>query len=123
MCVLALLGVAWSQPQVGKTILDYGPQLGLDDGQMGQLRTTVTTFMERSASLKKQLKTAESVVASQTQKRLGIDKIRQSVEASEEIRTQIRLNDVVTSRKIRTILTVQQWAQWEKIKQGASKQS
>lgn len=105
---------AWSES--GKTLLNYAGELRLSESQRGQLSTSVEDFVQRSGDLRSQMQRAENEVATQTRQRKSLGELRISIEKAEDLRTQLRFNDVVTSRKIRQILTPEQWAHWQRIK-------
>lgn len=115
---VALAGMAWSDP--GKTLLDYQSELQLSQAQSAQLKTDLTFFVSHSNELRQQLQQAEKLVSQQTASQAPLPQLQSSVEHAEDLRTQLRFQDVTTSRKVRTLLTPEQWERWQQIKRKNS---
>ena len=115
LLVAALSASAWATP--GKTLLDYCDQLQLSSAQRSQLQSDVTFFVKHSNELRQQLQQAEKVVSRQIVSQAPLAGLQASLEKAEDLRTQLRFQDVTTSRKVRLLLTPEQWQQWQQIKQ------
>lgn len=119
--LLLLLVLTWpALAAPGKTLLDYASELHLSAEQNAQLRTDLLFFVEHSDELRRQLQEAEKQVGQQLQSHAPVPQLQQSVAKAEDLRTQLRYQDVTTSRKVRTVLSSEQWGQWQQIKQKNS---
>ena len=118
---LAFTYPAWAAP--GKTILDYTSELHLSSEQSAQLKTDLLYFVKHSDELRQQLQNAEKSVSAEIQSHASLEQIQKSLERSEDFRSQLRFQDVTTSRKIRRLLTPEQWQQWQEIKRKNSEKT
>lgn len=119
--LLIALALSWPvQGTPGKTLLDYTNELHLTSEQSAQLKTDVLFFVQHSEELRRQMQAAERLVSQQIEHHAPLEQLQQSVSRAEDLRTQLRLQDVTTSRKLRRLLTPEQWVQWQQIKQKNS---
>ncbi|MFN8611874.1 MAG: hypothetical protein U0931_30295 [Vulcanimicrobiota bacterium] len=100
----------------GKTMLDYSDELHLSAEQSTRLKADLVFFVKHSDELRTQMQQAEKLVVQKIQAHAALPQLQQAVAQAEDLRSQLRYQDVTTSRKVRALLTAEQWAQWQQIK-------
>lgn len=106
-----------------KTITDYKDQLGLTTQQLEKIAGSVKSYRSGLSGLKNQLAEAENELNNRINKRSKLSDILSQLKKAENLRLEARLLDLETSRTVRSVLTPQQWSQWQALKQGKARNS
>jgi Spy/CpxP family protein refolding chaperone len=133
MLTLALMGglsahsVAEPTPsnvtQSRKTITDYKDLLGLSQEQLERIAGSVKSYRSGLSVLNRQLAESENELNNRISKRAKLSDILTQLKKAENLRLEARLLDLETSRTVRSVLTPQQWSQWQAMKQGKARNS
>ncbi|MEW6282999.1 MAG: hypothetical protein AB1758_30580 [Candidatus Eremiobacterota bacterium] len=116
LAAAVLVRGAWGEEgQRVRTLVDYRQELGLSAGQIQEIAVTLRRFQEDTTTLKLKLVAAEREVASSLDRRAHLAVIKGHLRQVEELRYQVRLLDVETSRKVESILSADQLRKWHSI--------
>jgi len=107
-----------------KMIWDYKEQLELSDNQITGIKEAMHNFEQDILRLRSKLQTNELELQDLIQKKADLDNIKQKLNTSAAIQVDMRMDDIMTARKIDTILSPNQLNIWKEIQaKEASKNS
>lgn len=132
MLLLAVLGApavsqdepAKDEPKRVKTIVDYREELGLTQQQIDQVAEALKNFQETINSQRNAMVQYEKEYTELLKAHAPLPEIKQKLIQIEGARTKLRYADVVTSRKVESIMSEEQMTKWRGIQaevRGANK--
>ena len=128
LVLLALLGLlvvgpANAQQDGGdrkvKTLVDYKTELSLSDKQIAGIREALKNFQATIVEQRKLLTQYESEYSKLVAEKAPLDQVKQKLRQVTDTGFNLRYADVLTSRKVESILTADQMAKWREIQSKA----
>lgn len=98
-----------------KTLVDYRSELALTDQQVEDIGAALKAFQATLTEQRKLQKQYESEYAKLLAERAPLDQIKQKLRQVTDTNFQLRYADVLTSRKVESILRSDQLAKWRAI--------
>ncbi len=115
---------AKDEPKRVKTIVDYREELGLTQEQIDQVAEALKNFQETINTQRKAMVQYEKDYTELLKSHAPLPEIKQKLIQIEGARTKLRYADVVTSRKVESIMSEEQMTKWRGIQakvRGAGK--
>ena len=128
LVLLALLGLLAAGPgaaQQGggdrkvKTLVDYKTELSLSDKQIADIREALKNFQATIVEQRKLLTQYEGEYSKLVSEKAPLDQIKQKLRQVTDTGFNLRYADVLTSRKVESILTADQMTKWRDIQTKA----
>lgn len=110
---------AAAAPRPRQTIADYQKEVGLTDQQVQSIATVLGQFKTRVESGQKSLREAEASLQKLVAEHADLGMVRKKLGEIAGLRVDLRLFDVVTSRKVEAVMNAQQLARWRAIQARA----
>lgn len=118
MCAFA--GIGFSRERM-KTIWDFREELSLSREQEGRIREQLRHFEKELVRLHARQRVVEQEIQTLVEQNASQEALRGKLRESAEIQVEIRLEDILTARQIRQILTPEQLNRWKKIQRDLLK--
>lgn len=124
LVMLALFGLVALGPAVAKpggeerkvkTLVDYKTELSLTDKQVTDIRDALKSFQVTVVEQRKLLTQYEGEYSKLVAAKAPLDQIKQKLRQVTDTNFNLRYADVLTSRKVESILTADQIARWRDI--------
>lgn len=123
LLVLLALGLialrpGWAEPgkpRKVKTLVDYKAELSLTDTQIKDIQEALKAFQVTIVEQRKLLKQYEEEYGKLVSEKAPLDQIKQKLRQVTDTNFNLRYADVLTSRKVESILTVEQMTKWRDI--------
>lgn len=121
--ILALLGLMVLSPVLAeqggdrkvKTLVDYKTELSLTDKQIADIRDALKNFQVTIVEQRKLLTQYEGEYSKLVAEKAPLDQIKQKLRQVTDTNFNLRYADVLTSRKVESILTPEQMTKWRDI--------
>ncbi|MBI4863862.1 MAG: hypothetical protein HY815_26930 [Candidatus Riflebacteria bacterium] len=98
-----------------KTIWDYQDEIGLTDKQIQDMKAILARFQGNLVAAQQKLNSAEGQLKGMIEKVAPMGQIREKLLRIASIQTEMRIEDVETSRKVNAVLTPEQLESWHQI--------
>jgi hypothetical protein len=98
-----------------KTMVDYKTELSLSDDQVKAIQEALKAFQVTIIEQRKLLVQYEGEYANLVAEKAPLEQIKQKLRQVTDTNFNLRYADVLTSRKVESILTAQQLSRWRQI--------
>lgn len=115
MFVLTPVNAEPSKGRKVKTLVDYKTELTLSDAQVSQIQDALKTFRTTIVEQRKLLSQFEGEYSKLVAEKAPLEQIKQKLRQVTDTNFNLRYADVLTSRKVESILTDEQLARWREI--------
>lgn len=128
LVLFALLGLLVAGPAAAqqgggnhkvKTLVDYKTELSLSDKQIADIREALKNFQATIVEQRKLLTQYEGEYSKLVAEKAPLDQIKQKLRQVTDTGFNLRYADVLTSRKVESILTADQMTKWREIQSKA----
>lgn len=102
-----------------KTMWDYQKELGLSDAQVADIKKAIVDLDKQVRTEQERLKPLDARLNEQMAKDASLDDLRTTLQQVAVVQIDIRLADVMTSRKINALLKPEQLQRWRQIQKAA----
>jgi hypothetical protein len=103
------------QPKKVRTLVDYKTELSLTDQQIEDIRESLKAFQTTVVEQRKLLRQYEGEYAKLVADHAPLDQVKQKLRQVTDTGFNLRYADVLTSRKVESILTADQLQKWRQI--------
>lgn len=99
-----------------KMLWDYQKELEISDNQMAGIKEAITEFEGNLAEMRSKLQTVELDLQDLIDKKADVNLIKKKLSESAILQIEIRLAEILTSRKIDSMLSPTQMKMWKEIR-------
>lgn len=114
LCLFATIP-SWAEGRKVKTLVDYKAELSLTDAQIKDVGEALKNFQTTVTEQRKLLTQYEGEYSKLVSERAPLDQVKQKLRQVTDVNFNLRYADILTSRKVESILSADQLAKWRDI--------